>query len=102
MNILAIGPHPDDIEIGCAGTLIKYAQRGHNIFLLLISKGEMGGETEVRYKEQMKAADIIGARDVFWGGFNDTELLDKGNEIIHIVEEYIKEIQPDFIFVNFF
>jgi len=102
MNILAIGPHPDDIEIGCAGTLIKYAQSGHNIFLLLVSKGEMGGEAEIRYKEQMKAADIIGARDVFWGGFNDTELLDKGNEIIHIVEEYIKEIQPDFIFVNFF
>ncbi len=102
MNILAIGPHPDDIEIGCAGTLIKYAQSGHNIFLLSVSKGEMGGEAEIRYKEQMKAADIIGARDVFWGGFNDTELLDKGNEIIHIVEEYIKEIQPDFIFVNFF
>jgi len=101
MNILAIGPHPDDIEIGCAGTLIKYAQSGHNIFLLLVSKGEMGGEAEARCKEQMKAADIIGARDVFWGGFKDTELLDKGNEIIHIVEEYIKEIQPDFIFVNF-
>jgi LmbE family N-acetylglucosaminyl deacetylase len=102
MNILAVGAHPDDIEVGCGGTLIKYAQRGHNIFLLLISKGEMGGEAEVRYKEQMKAAEIIGARDVFWGGFTDTELLDRGNEIIHTVERYIKEIQPSFIFVNFF
>ncbi len=102
MNILAIGPHPDDIEVGCAGTLIKYAQREHNIFLLLISKGEMGGKAEIRYREQMKAADIIGAKGVFWGGFRDTELLDKGNEIIHIVEGYIKKIQPDFIFVNFF
>ena len=102
MNILAIGPHPDDIEIGCGGTLIKYARRGHNIFLLLISKGELGGKAEIRYREQMKAADIIGAKDVFWGGFRDTELLDKGNEIIHIVEGYIKKIQPDFIFVNFF
>lgn len=102
MNILAVGAHPDDIEVGCAGTLIKYAQRGHNIFLLLISKGEMGGEAEVRYKEQMKAAEIIGARDVFWGGFTDTELLNRGNEIIHSVEGYIQEIQPSFIFVNFF
>jgi LmbE family N-acetylglucosaminyl deacetylase len=102
MNILAIGPHPDDIEIGCGGTLIKYARRGHNIFLLLISKGELGGKAEIRYGEQMKAADIIGVKDVFWGGFRDTELLDKGNEIIHIVEGYIKKIQPDFIFVNFF
>lgn len=102
MNILAVGAHPDDIEVGCGGTLIKYAQRGHNIFLLLISKGEMGGEAEVRYKEQMKAAEIIGARDVFWGGFTDTELLNRGNEIIHSVEGYIQEIQPSFLFVNFF
>jgi LmbE family N-acetylglucosaminyl deacetylase len=102
VNILAIGPHPDDIEIGCAGTLIKYAQRGHNIFLLLISRGEMGGEGEVRYKEQMKAADVIGAREVFWAGLKDTELVEKGNEIIHTVEGYIKKIQPNFIFVNSF
>lgn len=102
MNILAIGAHPDDIEIGCAGSLIKYARRGHNIFFLLITKGEMGGEVEIRYKEQMKAADIIGAQDVFWGGFKDTELLEKGNELIHIIEGYIKKIQPNFIFVNFF
>lgn len=102
MNILAVGAHPDDIEIGCAGTLIKYAQGGHNVFFLLMTKGEMGGEAEIRRKEQMKAADIIGARDIFWGGFKDTELLDEGNEIIHTVEDYIKKIQPNFIFVNFF
>jgi len=102
MNILAIGPHPDDIEIGCAGTLIKYAQRGHDIYLLLITSGEMGGEAEVRYREQINAAEIIGAKEVFWGGFADTELLNKGNEIIHLTEDYIKEIQPNFIFVNAF
>ena len=102
MNILAIGPHPDDIEIGCAGTLIKYAQRGHDVFLLLITKGEMGGDPEARYQEQIKAADIIGAKDIFWGGFKDTELLDEGNKIIHVIEDYIKKIQPDFIFVNLF
>ncbi len=102
MNILAIGAHPDDIEIGCAGTLIKYAQGGHNVFFLSMTKGEMGGEAEIRRKEQMKAADIIGAKDIFWGGFKDTELLDEGNKIIHIVEDFIKKIQPNFIFVNFF
>ncbi len=101
MNILAIGPHPDDIEIGCAGTLSKYAERGHDIFLLPITKGGRGGVAETRCKEQKKAAEIIGAKDVFWGGFQDTALLDKGNEIIQIVERRIKEIEPHFIFVNF-
>lgn len=101
MNILAIGAHPDDIEFGCAGTLIKYAQRRHTVFLLITTKGEMGGEAEGRFREQMKAAEIIGAKDVFWGGFKDTELSDKGNDLIHMVERYIKEIKPHFIFVNY-
>lgn len=102
MNILAIGAHPDDIEIGCAGTLIKYASKGHNIFLLLITKGDRGGEAGIRYKEQIKAADIMGAKDIFWGDFKDTDLLNEGNEIIHTVEGYIAKVQPHFIFVNFF
>ncbi|MBW2106944.1 MAG: PIG-L family deacetylase [Deltaproteobacteria bacterium] len=102
MNILAIGPHPDDIEIGCSGTLIKYAQQGHDVFLLVITRGEKGGEAEARQEEQIKAAEIMGAKDVFWGGFTDTELLDRANEIIHLIESYIEKIQPNFIFVNFF
>ena len=102
MNILAIGSHPDDIEIGCGGTLIKYAKRGHKVFLLLITKGEKGGDIGLRYREQLKAADIMGAVDVFWAGFKDTELLDKGNEMIHTVERYIESIKPSFIFINFY
>jgi len=101
MKVLAVGPHPDDLEIGCGGTLIKYAQKGHDVFLLVITKGEMGGKGTTRYDEQLKAAEIIGARDVFWGDFVDTELLDKGNKIIHTVERFIDTIKPDFIFVNF-
>ena len=102
MNILAIGSHPDDIEIGCGGTLIKYAKRGHKVFLLLITKGEKGGDIGLRYREQLKAADIMGAVDVLWAGFKDTELLDKGNEMIHTVERYIESIKPSFIFINFY
>lgn len=101
MNILAVGAHPDDIEIGCGGTLIKYAQKGHNVFLLVCTRGEKGGMAETRYEEQMKAAEIIGVKDVFWGDFLDTELLDKGNEIIRMVERYIGSTNPDSIFVNF-
>ena len=41
MNILAIGPHPDDIEIGCGGTLIKYAQAGHAVSLMILTDGSL-------------------------------------------------------------
>jgi LmbE family N-acetylglucosaminyl deacetylase len=102
MNILAIGPHPDDIEIGCAGTLIKYAERGHDVFLLIMTKGEKGGKGDIRLREQQKSAQIMGVKEVFWGGYIDTELLDRGNEMIKTVEHFIDAISPHFIFANFF
>jgi LmbE family N-acetylglucosaminyl deacetylase len=43
MNILAIGAHPDDIEFGCGGSLIKYADRGHHLFLLIMTEGGLSG-----------------------------------------------------------
>lgn len=102
MNILAIGPHPDDIEFGCGGTLIKYARKGHNVYLLVITRGERGGEADVRGREQLEAAEILGAREVFWGGLHDTELLDKDTRIIHLVEDCLDRVQADFTFVNHF
>ena len=41
-TILAIGAHPDDIEFGCGGTLIKYTQRGHRLFLQIMTEGGLG------------------------------------------------------------
>ena len=102
MNILAVGAHPDDIEIGCGGTLIKYVRRGHSVFLLLITKGEKGGDIETRYEEQLRAAEIIGAKDIFWGDYQDTELIGKGRDIINTVENHLDLVNPDLIFVNFF
>lgn len=98
-NVLAIGPHPDDIEYGCGGTLRKFVQKGHNVYLLVMTEGSMGGDNKVRRKEQYVSAKILGTKDVFWGGYNDTRIpLDK--EIIAKIEEVIKKIKPTFVFVN--
>jgi len=102
MNIFAIGAHPDDIEVGCGGTLIQYAQKEHSVFVLVCTLGEKGGMAKARNEEQLKAAEIMGVKEVFLGNFRDTDLHDKGNEIIHMVEGYIDSIKPDVIFVNFF
>lgn len=100
MNILAIGAHPDDIEYGCAGTLIKYAERDHRIFLMVLTRGEEGGGGEVRHREQYEAAEIIGAQQVFWGDYRDTQLpLNK--ELIDRIEEVLADVRPDLIFVNY-
>jgi LmbE family N-acetylglucosaminyl deacetylase len=100
MNILAIGAHPDDIEYGCAGTLIKYAERDHRILLMILTGGEEGGNGEERKREQSAAADIIGAQQVFWGGYRDTQLpLNK--QLIDKIEEVLVEVEPDLIMVNY-
>jgi LmbE family N-acetylglucosaminyl deacetylase len=100
MNILAIGAHPDDIEYGCAGTLVKYADRGHRILLMILTGGEEGGSGEERQREQSAAAEIIGAQQVFWGGYRDTQLpLNK--ELICKIEEVLGEVKPDLILVNY-
>lgn len=99
MNILAIGAHPDDIEIGCGGTLIKYQNSGHAIYTLVMTDGSMGGENETRRQEQKASNEIIGVTKAFWGGYKDTQLpLDNG--VIHVIEKVISAIDPLFIFVH--
>jgi len=100
VNILAIGAHPDDIEFGCGGTLIKYAIKGHDIYLLVLTDGRRGGVPAERRKEQEEAAEVLGARQLFWGGYQDTEVpLDRN--LIQKVEGFLHLIRPDLIFVHF-
>ena len=63
MNILAIGPHPDDIEFGCAPILIKEVRRGNSVRMLVLSRGEAGsaGTPEGREQESRNAARLMGA-----------------------------------------
>ena len=68
MNILAIGAHPDDLEILCGGTLAKYAKKGHKVFMAHLCNGNMGGKNitpeelaAIRDKEAKASAAIIGA-----------------------------------------
>ncbi len=101
INILAIGAHPDDIEFGCAGTLAKYANRGHKAFFMVITEGDLGANKEVRRKEQLEAKTILGAEQIFWGGYEDTRL-PVDSILITKIEEVISSVKPDFIFCHFF
>ena len=99
-NILAIGAHPDDIEFGCGGALIKYAQKGHRIFLLVMTGGGLGGSVSVRTQEQEASGKILGAEKIYWGGYRDTHLV-VDVDLIGKIEAVIAEVKPDFIFCNF-
>src|SRR5688500_7238100 len=62
LDILAIGVHPDDVELGCSGTLINEIKRGKKAGIIDLTQGELGtrGTIETRYEEASNAAMIIG------------------------------------------
>ena len=64
VDLLAFGPHPDDIEIGMAGTVVKHSARGHAVGLCDLTAGEMGsnGTVEERLAEAEAARAVLGAR----------------------------------------
>jgi bacillithiol biosynthesis deacetylase BshB1 len=64
VDILAFSPHPDDVDLGCGGTLAALARRGRSFGIVDLTRGEMGtrGTPEIRESEAREAARILGAR----------------------------------------
>ena len=62
VDILAFGAHPDDVELGCAGTIAKEISLGRKVGIIDLTEGELGtrGSVEIRYKESAKASEILG------------------------------------------
>lgn len=106
MNILAICAHPDDIEVNCAGTLLKYRQLGHSIFIALTTSGNTGsniigskGEiTAIREAEQLKSAAYLDAKVRFLR-FDDEGLQDSP-AARRAVLTAIRWADPDIIITN--
>jgi LmbE family N-acetylglucosaminyl deacetylase len=100
VNILAIGAHPDDIELGCGGLLIKAARQGHNIFMYTLTKGAASGDPEQRTKELMQSAKFIGAKALWIDNFEDTRLTASGTDLINHIEFFINKADPDLIITH--
>lgn len=100
MKILALGCHPDDIEFGCGGTLTKYSASGHDVYMMVMTEGHAGGDQSTRKQEQAAAAEILGCKQLFWGGYQDTEL-PLNRTLIQTLEKVIARIEPVFIFVHY-
>ena len=99
MNILAIGSHPDDLEYGCGGMLLKLKSIGAKINILVMTLGELGGNPEVRKKEQQKVGKLLNAR-IFFGNLPDTKI-SLSKELINYIEQIIKKVRPELIFVHY-
>ncbi len=96
-RILAIGPHPDDIELGCFGTMAKYIKNGNEVNFLVLTKGEGGTDENNRISEAEESASLIGA-NLFIEDLPD-RFISEGPETITVIEKYIKKINPDAVFI---
>ncbi|MFH1569315.1 MAG: PIG-L deacetylase family protein [Gemmatimonadota bacterium] len=100
MRILAIGAHPDDLEYGCGGALIRHTQKGDEVYLLVVTDGAAGGDPAVRRAEQLAAAELIGASDVFFGEYAGTQFECHKETITHI-EGVVRQVRPDAVYTHF-
>jgi bacillithiol biosynthesis deacetylase BshB1 len=98
VNILAIGPHPDDIEFGCAPILIKEVRRGNCVQMLVLSRGEAGsaGTPEGREQESRNAARVIGASIEFLDFGGDCHLEYSPQSAFRIAAE-IRKFKPQIV-----
>jgi LmbE family N-acetylglucosaminyl deacetylase len=104
-RILAIGAHPDDIEISCAGTLAKYANQGVQVSIAVATDGSAGHMiipprelAEIRHQEAENSARVIGA-DFYWLGFVD-EMLGIDIDTRMRFVELIRKAKPDVILTH--
>lgn len=97
LDVLAFGVHPDDVELGCAGTLLKEQLRGQSIGIVDLTGGELGtrGTTETRKKEAGQAAKILNlsVREnlAFADGFFQNDEAHQ-RKVIEVIRKYRPEI----------
>jgi bacillithiol biosynthesis deacetylase BshB1 len=101
LDILCFGAHPDDVELGCSGTIAKEVSLGKKVGIIDLTRGELGtrGSVEIRNAESEKAADILGVvvrenlemRDGFFLNDEKHQL-----EIIKMIRKY----QPEIVICN--
>lgn len=102
IDILAIGVHPDDIELGCAGTIVKHIELGFTVGALDLTQGELGtrGSAEIRAQEAIDATQILDLKFRENLNFEDGFVTaDNKQHQLEIVKK-IRKYQPDIVLCN--
>ena len=104
-RVLAVGAHPDDIEIGCGGTLVRYRQGGADVAIASVSSGDKGSQQlsreetiRVRREESRRAAEVIGAAYLCLGEM-DSEIFEDLETRAKVIE-LIRKTHPDVILTH--
>ena len=99
MNVVAIGAHPDDVELGCGATLLRHVARGDEVTILVMTAGQRGLlEGMSRPKEQQAAAALLGVQ-LRWGGFDDGAVPD-GAEAITVIDDVLAATSAEILYTH--
>jgi LmbE family N-acetylglucosaminyl deacetylase len=96
--VLAIGAHPDDVEIGIGGLLLRHVAQGHSVTILTLTGGEAGGVTAERAAESQQAAALLSARLV-QADLEDASI-SEGGATIATIQRVVDEIRPSTLYTH--
>lgn len=101
VDILAVGVHPDDVELSCSGTLLAQMERGYTCAILDLTKGELGtrGDQFTRAKEAEKAAVCLGITRRYQAGLPDGFFTVDESSIKAIIP-YLRHLKPKIVLAN--
>ena len=101
LDILAIGAHPDDVELGCAATLAKEIANGKKVGILDLTRGELGtrGTAEIRDQEAADAAQLLGVAVRHNLGLADGFFVNNSAAQLEVIK-IIRKYQPDIVLCN--
>lgn len=101
LDILAIGAHPDDVELGCGATIAKMVAGGKKVGIIDLTQGELGtrGSAEIRAKESAEAATILGVEVRENMKFRDGFFINDENHQMELIKK-IRQYRPDIVLAN--
>lgn len=102
LTILAVGAHPDDIELGCGGSLAKLSRGGADVHAVILSQGRRGAlSDEDRAAETQAALGLLGIAHVTVHDFDDTGLAAQLQALVAVLEGHVRAIAPDRVYTMF-
>ena len=101
LDILVFGAHPDDVELGCGGTVIKEAQKGKEVGIIDLTRGELGtrGTAETRDIETKIATEIMGVAIRENMNFQDGFFKDDERHKLALIKK-VRQYRPDIVITN--
>ena len=101
LDILVFGAHPDDVELGCSGTIIKEVQKGKKVGIIDLTRGELGtrGTAKIRDSETKAATEIMGVEIRENMNFKDGFFKDDEEHKIALIKK-IRMYRPDIVITN--